>query len=151
VKFKDIKGKIVSLDEIISLIKEEYDYTVYVGTDSQVKENEQKVQYATCIVLHKNNKGGRIFVSKEKKPKANSLRERLMNEVWRSVEISFQLSEHLPDNANIMVHVDVNPDKKWKSSKHIEELVGMVVGQGFKCQVKPNAWAAQSVADQFTK
>lgn len=150
-EFKDSKGRVVSFEDIRSLIQEDYDYEVFVGTDSQVHKKIKKVLYATCIVLYKKGKGGKVFVAKERERYADSLRQRLMNEVWRSLEVSFQLTEILPPNVEIVVHIDVNPDKKWKSARHYEELVGMVVGQGYKYRTKPIAWAAQCVADKFSK
>ena len=41
-------------------------------------------------------------MAKEKERYANSLRERLMNEVWRSLETSFELSKLLPKNAELV-------------------------------------------------
>jgi predicted RNase H-related nuclease YkuK (DUF458 family) len=74
-----------------------------------------------------------------------------MNETWRSLETAFELQSILPANVEIIIHVDVNKNKKWKSARYLEELVGMVVGQGFKVVVKPYAWAAQHVADKFSR
>lgn len=149
--FKNSKGEVVSLEEIVSLIERDCEYEVYVGTDSQVHRKIRKVIYATCIILYKKGKGGKIFVSRERENYAYSLRDRLTKETWRSLEISFALSEILPKNAELVVHVDVNKKKRYKSSRYCEELTGMVTGQGFECRVKPYAWAAQAVADKFSK
>ena len=150
-KFKTYHGEPISLEEISDLICEQYDYTVWVGTDSQVKKKIGKVQYSTCIVVHKKGKGGRVFVHKSREPYTKSLQQRLANEVWRSLETSFELKNLLPANADIVIDIDVNRSKKFKSGNYHEQLVGMVVGQGFKCRVKPDAWAAQCVADKFAK
>jgi predicted RNase H-related nuclease YkuK (DUF458 family) len=150
-QFRDAQKRVVSLEDIRSLIEEDYEYEVYVGTDSQVHRKIKSVVYATCIILYKRGKGGRVFVCKEKERYADSLRQRLMNETWRSLETAFEIREILPLNAEVIIHVDVNKDKKWKSSRYLEELVGMVVGQGFKVVVKPEAWATQHVADKFSR
>jgi predicted RNase H-related nuclease YkuK (DUF458 family) len=149
--FKDAQGREVTLNDIRDLIESDYEYEVFVGTDSQVHRKIKKVVYATCIVLYKKGKGGKVFVSKDKERYANSLRERLMNETWRSLEVAFELQQFLPKNAELIIHVDVNKKRRYKSSKHYQELVGMVTGQGFECRVKPYAWAAQAVADKFSK
>lgn len=90
-------------------------------------------------------------MAKSKERYAESLRQRLMNETWKSLETSFELQTLLPKNVEIIIHADVNKKKKWKSGQYMEELVGMVVGQGFKVAVKPDAWAAQHVADKFSR
>lgn len=149
--YKDFNGNEVVLKDVISSIKDIGQYNIYVGTDSHIHRYKKKIAYATCIVLHKVGKGGRILVKKVWDDMVRSLRERLMKETWKSIEVAFELSSHLPEDMDITVHLDINPDKKYKSAKHLEDLVGMVVGQGFKCKFKPDAWAAQSVADYFTK
>ena len=150
-KFKDSRGVLTSYQDIIDLVKKDYNYEVFIGSDSQAHRKLKRVVYVTCIVLYCKGKGGRVFMARENKRYANSLRERLMNETWRSLEVAFVLSELLPDNVELVIHVDVNKNKKYKSSKHYQELVGMVTGQGFECRIKPHAWAAQAVADKFSK
>jgi predicted RNase H-related nuclease YkuK (DUF458 family) len=150
-KFKDAQNNLVRLEDIHTFMTDKKsEYEIYVGTDSKVKKKDKKVIYATCIVIYKKGKGGKILISKERKNLPNSLRERLAIEVWRSIEISMELNKVLPD-VQIVVHVDVNQSPKFKSGDFCQELVSMVVGQGFKCLVKPEAWAAQSVADKFSK
>lgn len=149
--FKNSSGRTISLEEIAGLIESDYEYEVFVGTDSQVHRKRKCVVYATCIVLYKKGKGGRVFVARDQQPYANSLKERLMNEVWRSLEVSFKLTHILPKNVDIVIHVDVNRSTKYKSGNYHQELVSLVTGQGFKCRIKPYAWAAQCIADHFTK
>ena len=149
--FKDMKGNDISFEDVGKFIEKGHKYEVYVGTDSQVHKKIKKVIYASCIVVYKKGKGGRVFVSREKERYANSLRQRLMNETWRSLEIALELQKILPKDVELVVHVDVNKNKKWKSSKYVEELVGMIVGQGLKVVVKPDAWAAQHCADKFSR
>ncbi len=150
-KFKDAQNNLVRLEDIHTFMTDKKsEYEIFVGTDSKVKKKDKKVIYATCIVIYKKGKGGKILISKERKNLPNSLRERLAIEVWRSIEISMELNKVLPD-VQIVVHVDVNQSPKYKSGDFCQELVSMVVGQGFKCLVKPEAWAAQSVADKFSK
>jgi len=149
--FKDSCGKQVTHDQIRDLIHQDHDYEVFVGTDSQVHRKIKKVVYVTCIVLYKKGKGGRVFLAKENERYANSLKERLMNEVWRSLQVAFEMQRILPANAELVVHIDVNSKKRFKSADYCQELVSMVTGQGFKCRIKPEAWAAQAVANKFSK
>jgi len=149
--FKDSRGNVVSLEDIVKQISGDFEYEVYVGSDSQVHRKIKKIVYTTCIILYKKGKGGKIFLSKEKDRRPSSLREKLTMEVWRSIETAFKVYPLLPKNAELVIHIDVNKNKKFKSNAYLQELVGMVVGQGFKVVAKPSAWAAQSVADKFSK
>jgi len=149
--FRDSQNKPISLVDIVSMMVRDFEYEIFVGTDSQVHKKKKCVIYATCIVLYKKGKGGRVFVAKEARPYANSLKERLMNEVWKSLEVSWELSQILPKDVELTVHVDVNKSFKYKSGNYHQELVSLVTGQGFQCRIKPYAWAAQSIANHFTK
>jgi hypothetical protein len=37
------------------------------------------------------------------------------------------------------------------SSKYVQELVGLVVGQGFAVRIKPDAWCAAHAADHVVR
>ena len=150
-KFQDSSGEFLTLQQIANNVSADYDYQVFVGTDSQVRKDKKLVTYATCIVLYKKGKGGRIFVSKKKTSLSNSLKDRLMKEVWRSLETSLALSPLLPKNVEVIIHIDVNGSTKFKSGKYHQELISMVTGQGYKIMIKPEAFAAQNVADRFSK
>jgi len=52
---------------------------------------------------------------------------------------------------DLTVHIDANPVVTHKSSAHVQELVGLVVGQGFKAAIKPEAWAATHCADRVVR
>jgi len=149
--FKTYNGEQVTLEEISGFISDDYIYEVFVGTDSQVKRKTKSIQFSTCIVLYRKGKGGRIFINQSKEPYSESLHQRLQKEAWRSLSVAFDLSSLLPFNAEIVIDLDVNQSREHKSGNYVEELVGMIVGQGFKCRVKPDAWAAQSVADKFAR
>ena len=43
---------------------------------------------------------------------------------------------------DLTVHIDANPVVAHKSRQCVQELVGLVVGQGFKALIKPESWAA---------
>ena len=149
--FKNFQGESVSLQDIISLADKDCEYQIFLGTDSQLHKNIRSVIYATCIILYKKGKGGAIFTKKKKTLISATLKERLMKEVWLSLEIAFELSTLLTKNIELIIHIDVNKSTKYKSGHYINELVSLVAGQGFKVIVKPDAWAAQSVADRFCK
>ena len=51
----------------------------------------------------------------------------------------------------LTVHIDANPVVAHKSSAYVQELVGLVVGQGFKALIKPESWAAPHAADHVVR
>lgn len=122
---------------------------LHIGCDSQ--QHERITEFVTVVVLLHPGKGGRVLYTKDKVPRINSLRERLLTEVSKSIELAFVLNTIISEDTELCVHVDVNPNLKFKSSKYLQELVGYVMGQGFTCLTKPESWAAMSVADHICK
>lgn len=116
---------------------------VHIGTDSL--QTGRFTQFCTVIAILTPGKGGRAAYCREVVPRMTSLRERLMKEVWKSVEVGMMLDSFIP--GDLTLHVDANPNEKHMSSKYIQELVGLVVGQGFGVRIKPDAWAASHCAD----
>lgn len=123
--------------------------TVYIGTDSQ--QDAQQTQFVTVFVIHNKGKGGRAFYAVDTVPRIRSLRERLLKEVWMSVQLALEVSPFLNEENELEVHIDANPNVKFKSSAYVKELVSLVVSQGFKALIKPDAWAAMHIADHIVK
>ena len=120
---------------------------VHIGTDSLQKG--RLTQFGTVVVILTPRKGGRVAYRKETVPRIASLRERLLTEVWKSVDLGLQLSPLVP--GELTVHIDANPVVAHKSSAYVQELVGLVVGQGFKALIKPHSWAASHAADHAVR
>ncbi len=120
---------------------------VHVGTDSLQKG--RTTQFVTVVVILTPRKGGRVVYRSEVVPRIRSLRERLLTEVWRSVDLGLQLSPIVC--GDLSVHIDANPVAAYKSSAYVQELVGLVVGQGFKAVIKPDSWAASHTADHIVR
>lgn len=120
---------------------------VYIGTDSL--QSGRYTQFVTVVAILTPGKGGRAAYKKDRVPKIRSLRERLLREVWLSVELGLQVTDFVP--GRLTVAVDANPDLRYASSRYIQELVGLVVGQGFKVQVKPESLAATHIADHAVR
>lgn len=121
------------------------DKIVHVGTDSL--QTGRFTQFVTVLVILTPMKGGRVAYVREVVPRINSLRERLNKEVWRSLDVAM----NLPDSLDLTIHIDANPSEKHMSSKYLQELVGLVVGQGFKALWKPDSWAATHAADHVVR
>lgn len=149
--FRSPSGDVFTLEQIVSILTHNPDYQIYVGTDSQLHKCHKKVLYATCIVLYRPSKGGRAFFNTEWTSIPATLRLRLTEEVWRSIQVSAELTKILPQNRELTIDLDINSHKQHKSSHFLKELVGFVSGQNFKYRIKPYGWAAMSVADRFAK
>jgi predicted RNase H-related nuclease YkuK (DUF458 family) len=122
---------------------------IHIGSDSQ--QAGRFTEFVTILVVLEKGKGGRAFYIREKTPRVKSLRERLMKEVWMSVTMGMELNAHIPQTAGLLIHIDANPDIRFASSTYVKELTGMVVGQGFKSVLKPDAWCASHAADHVVK
>lgn len=120
---------------------------VHLGTDSL--QTGRFTQFCTVVAVLTPGKGGRAAYCREVVPRIKSLRERLLSETWRSVELGLQLTSIVP--GDLTVHVDANPVLKHKSSAYVQELVGMVVSNGFQALIKPDAWAASHCADHIVR
>jgi len=123
---------------------------VFIGTDSQMHDHKQ--EYVTAIVVYTEGKGGTTFHTKTFTGEPRSLREKLVNEAWLSVYTAWEIEKVLPAGVDLAaIHLDVNPDKRWASSKYHDEIYGLVKGQGFEVVTKPGAWVASYVAEFIAK
>lgn len=120
---------------------------VHVGTDSL--QSGKVTQFVTVVVIHTPTKGGRVAYRREVVSRIKSLRERLLTEVWKSCELGLELSPIV--KGELTVHIDANPVVKHKSSAYVQELVGLVMAQGFKALIKPDSWAATHAADHIVR
>lgn len=120
---------------------------VHVGTDSL--QQARSTQFVTVVVIHTPTKGGRVAYRRTFEPKIRSLRERLLREVWLSVDLALALEPVV--KSDLTVHIDANSNVVHKSSAYVQELVGMVMGQGFKALIKPESWAASHAADHIVR
>ena len=120
---------------------------VHIGTDSL--QSGRKTHFVTVVVVLTPRRGGRVAYVREVVRRIDSLRERLLGEVWRSVSLGLELTPVVP--GDLTVHIDANPVVTYRSSAHVQELVGLVVGQGFKAAIKPESWAATHCADRVAR
>ena len=120
---------------------------VHIGTDSQ--QTGRFTQFVTVVVILTPRKGGRVAYRREVVARITSLRERLLKEVWKSVDLGLQFTSIV--KGDLTVHIDANPVVKHKSSAYVHELVGLVAGQGFKALIKPESWAASHAADHVVR
>lgn len=126
---------------------------LYIGADSRrrlIGQKCWKVSYTTCAVFHLGGRHGcKVFADVSTEiDRTGSLRLRLMNEVYRAVDL-YQKIEPVW-LGEIEIHLDINPDSKFKSSSVLQEARGYVIGStGFEPIIKPNAWAASTASDLY--
>ena len=82
---------------------------VCIGSDSQVRG--KVIEFATVIVFLRERKGGFMFISNSKTTQTMSIRERMISEVAKSIEIAYALCDLLDKhNVELEVHADINTD-----------------------------------------
>lgn len=139
------------LDAVRNTVEREiadgYRLKVCIGTDSQVRGTI--VEYATVIVFLREKKGGFMFIHNEKSERVMSLRERMITEVWKSVDIAYKLCDLLDEyDIALEVHADINTDPHFKSNEALREAMGYILGMGFVFKAKPDAFASSYCADK---
>lgn len=148
------KGKLMFEEVILEIADfiERYPkdkYKIIIGTDS----NSFNIpEFVSVIIVYRFGKGGIYFWKKEKRDKIYTMRDRIYTETFLSIELAQKcLKEFGVDffsKFDIEIHIDVG--EKGKTREMIREVVGMVRGTGFYPQIKPNSYAASTIADKYT-
>jgi uncharacterized protein len=121
---------------------------VCIGTDSQVKSKE--TEFATVIVFLRQGRGGFMFIHNEKTEQKYSLKERMLVEVAKSIEIAYELCDLFTTyDADMEVHADINTNPHFKSNEALREAMGYILGMGFAFKAKPEAFASSCCADKM--
>ena len=139
-----------SIDTIIEKIRENDSYEIHVGCDSH--RIGGVYIFAIVIAGYVPRRGGTFYFSRKKSEDdvLASMRFRLMKEAELALDIAHRLKVEFP-HKKINVHLDINPNKKFPSSKVLTNAVSWVNSFGYNAIVKPNAWASSSLADAFAK
>ena len=120
---------------------------VCIGSDSLVRSNV--IDFATVIVFLREKKGGFMFISNDKITQKMSLKERMISEVARSVQVAYSLCDILDKyEVELEVHADINTDPSFKSNVALSEAMGYILSMGFVFKAKPEAFASSSCADK---
>ena len=121
---------------------------VCIGTDSQVKGKE--TEFATVIVFLREGQGGFMFISNEKTRQTFTIKERMLTEVSKSIEIAYQLCPLFNKyDVDMEVHADINTNPQFKSNDALREAMGYILGMGFAFKAKPEAFASTSCANKM--
>ena len=154
------KGKLTLgevIGEITAYLEEEPErqYRLIIGTDSHNSTKDHRAEFVTAVVIHRIGRGGRYFWTKERKEKIVTLRDRIYTETLLSLNLAQKLLPQLQTylragdgGYELEIHIDVG--KSGPTREMIREVVGMVVGNGFKAKTKPDSFGATVVADRYT-
>lgn len=148
------KVDVERIREEISKTSEET--SIYLGCDSRrywsSKEKSMMISFTRVVVIHKDSCAGcELFGDNVvEKDFTNSVRYRMMQEVYKIVELALQLEDVIGER-ELQIHLDINSNPEHKSHNAMKEAMGYVKGVlGVTPKVKPEAIAASTAADRFT-
>lgn len=120
---------------------------VCIGTDSQVKGRD--TEFATVIVFLREGHGGYMFIHNDITKTKYSIKERMLVEVAKSIEIAYELCPLFTEyDVDMEVHADINTNPNFKSNVALREAMGYILGMGFAFKAKPEAFASSSCANK---
>ncbi|HZE84812.1 MAG TPA: ribonuclease H-like YkuK family protein [Puia sp.] len=127
-----------------------HELKVCIGTDSQVKGKE--TEFATVIVFIRKGKGGFMFIQNETTRKKMSIKERMLSEVAKSIDVAYSLCRLFTVyDVDMEVHADINTNPNFKSNDALKEAMGYIMGMGFAFRAKPHAFASSSCANKVVQ
>ena len=154
-RWRKFNGDLIELPIILAVenaikreIEKGFRLKVCIGTDSQVKG--QETEFATVIVLLREGHGGFMFIHNEKTRQRFTIKERMLMEVAKSIEIAYELCNLFTlYNVDMEVHADINTNPHFKSNDALKEAMGYILGMGFAFKAKPEAFASSSCANKI--
>ena len=133
------------------------DISIIIGTDSQ-NFSDTKVVSVICVIAA--GHGGIFFYRITREPIIKDIRRKLHVETNHSLNLAADLVDILETdkkyeelflNCPISIHVDAGNSEKGKTRALIPELVGWIKACGYTACIKPESYAASSVADKISK
>jgi len=144
--FADVISTIVA--EMSARPKDRFE--ILIGTDSSTTPDH--LDLVSAIVLHMVGRGGRYFWTRRREHRSSSLRQQIWREAWLSFELAQQVIHRLGAVSflqfDLEIHVDIGENGRTKEL--IDEVVGMILGNGLAVRIKPHAYAASAAADRHT-
>ncbi len=143
-----------AFEEIIAYTDErpKEQYKLIIGTDSHA-HLRQDVCFVTAVIIHRVGKGARYFFRRQRHRYMESLRQRIYYETYLSLEVATMVAAKLAANGNSRLNIEIHLDvgEKGDTKEMIREVVGLVIGSGFRACIKPQSFGASKVADKHTK
>ncbi|HBY70380.1 MAG TPA: hypothetical protein DEG69_23030, partial [Flavobacteriaceae bacterium] len=125
-------GERYSFEEVLEIIENHNNNngSVSVGTDSFIKQEDCVFSTAICLYGADEQVGGRYFVKRVvfKRKKYDTLLQRILAEVQKSVELGVKLLEFNPV-LDIEIHLDISDSSKGQgTSRFADMLIGYAKG-----------------------
>ncbi|PIV12811.1 MAG: hypothetical protein COS47_00585 [Candidatus Nealsonbacteria bacterium CG03_land_8_20_14_0_80_36_12] len=146
------------IEEMFNYISEKSEkfYDIIVGCDSSSGETPH---FPVAVVVLRVGEGGRFFLKRVKyQKKFYNWKERILEEILLSCQLALVLREKLEKKRKSLVnkvnyqlryiHADIGQEGETKDM--IKEVVGLIRGNGFEAKIKPDSFAASTVADRYT-
>lgn len=151
-------------DRIVSIIanyiqtnyKTAEGFNLIVGTDSQ---NYSDTKMVVVIAVQNMGHGGIFFYDVRRINKIDNIRQKLLYETNMSLMYADKLISKFEvfckkkgislSKVNFCIHVDAGTN--GKTCELIPELVSWVRACGYDCKIKPDSFAASSIADKISK
>ena len=154
----------VTIDEVAHIVADyiladkDAMFEINIGTDSQTYAEVKMVE---VIAVHKVGRGGIYFYKKDFIPRFHGLREKIIDETSRSINLANMFYEALElifmeqdktledFHLHNQIHCDIGPI--GATNALIPEIVGWVRSAGYECCIKPDSYAASGVANRISK
>ena len=149
----DANSEVLNIEAVLNRVNNRKDLVeIHVGCDSHFVGNICK--FAIVVAMYERGKGGTYFFARAKR--ARSLFTNMKIRLLKEVELAIMLAELLSsldttDRNKISVHLDINPNKKFKSNVVFTSATSWVKSLGYQCVVKPDSWASSWLADAYAK
>jgi len=155
--WRKFSGEIIQspiMEEVEKAIEREYalgnKLKVCIGTDSQVKG--AVTDFATVIVFIREARGAFMFIHQERTSQKMTIKERMLCEVQKSIDIAYKLCDLLDVyEVDLEVHADINTNPMFKSNQALHEAMGYILGMGFVFKAKPEAFASSYCANKMVQ
>ncbi len=156
-RWRKLNGERISVpiaEEVANVLMREkemgHELKVCIGTDSQVKG--KITEFATVIVFIRKGKGGFMYIHNEITKQKMSIKERMLTEVAKSIDIAYALCNIFSRySVDMEVHADINTNPSFKSNDALKEAMGYIMGMGFVFKAKPEAFASSSCANKVVQ
>ena len=129
-------------------------YELAVGTDSMTRS--QGTTFAVAITVHKVGKGSIFFYKKYLVNRFFDLHRKIQQETEISLNVAGYITRSLGNqildkekDVHLSIHMDVG--ENGATSKLVDEMGGWVSSMGFDYAIKPESYAASTVADRLSK
>ena len=91
-----------------------------------------------------------MFIHNDRSKQKFSIKERMLVEVAKSIEIAYELCDLFTlYDIEMEVHADINTNPQFKSNEALREAMGYILGMGFAFKAKPEAFASSSCANKM--